>query len=620
MSFTRHTLSGALELSDGTRLDLDVKGGRVALEEARSPYSQINVTVPLPDADTLEKLDPRDNLRAQFTVRQDFGQGGYARDFTAAFAGITHSRTHAWTSVADGSASTVTVDGVETRRNFITNPRFGAGLTSWSVTNVGTVRNVVSPGNYSMTLTPLNTNVTNYIRFGGNASLPSGLIAGRTYTMSGTITTPSTNTPGIGGNARRIGVQITGGTSAGLLTSPAGVAGQTSRVAVTFTMPSDATGLAFNLYNGYTNAATNPVTWSDLLLEESAGAGTYFDGSFGTQALPARASDVTAVYGGKRASAVSADYFEPWNSSFGVRPPTLRNFNVLLRTSEADHRAGELGLIFNTDEMLMQDFALMSQNAIAPLTSTVKGAVNLALSMVNAALSSDSRDASVDDVESLVWQPGVSAWDYVEPLVQKAGLRLYCDEQRIWRLTEPQRTVDGFLSLAASSNVTRGIDSVSLDARSEDSYYDGVVVKYEWQDAAKVRQIAYDIAGDPATARKVYTLTVNDVPYPGPGAARAILTRSQGRGRVLNVDAISDYTAEPGLPLGISLPGSITQTGFVSAVDWEFPEGVMSVKSRGLVETPPDSWTLTPPELVWSSVADDTTWANFPNIPISGGA
>jgi hypothetical protein len=623
VSFTRHSLTGTLELTDGSRVDLDIKDGRVALEEARSPYSQIDVTTSLPESAVLERIDPRSALRAQFTTRSDYGQGSLASEFTQTFTGYTIPTTYAWTGTADASVSTETVNGVETRRNLYPFPSFESSSLSPYLNSgcaVAFVTNWSTNRARSIRLTPNTTSNGSSLRIGAPGTMSFGVIAGRTYTLSGNVYTPVAQSGTLHASARKIVIAIGGGTLVSF-ESPAGPVVGAARVSVTFTIPADATSFVATLWNGAGNAAANHVQWDGILLEETGTLKPYFDGatpSF-TTPRPTTAADVTAVYGGLTAAAVSADYFYAWNS-FGVRSPTIRNYNLSLRSFEADHRAGELRLVFNSDEMLMQDFALLSKDSIAPLTSTVKGAVNLALSKVNAALSPDSLDALVDDVESLVWKPGVSAWDYVEPLVQKAGLRLYCDEQRIWRLTEPQRSVDGFLSLAASSNVTRGIDSVSLDARSEDSFYDGVVVRYEWQDALNVRQTAYDVAGDPASARKVYSFTISDVPYPGPGAATAILRRSQGRGRVLNVDAISDYSTEPGLPLGISLPNSITQTGYVSAVDWEFPEGTMSVKSRGLVETPPDSWTLTPPELVWSSVADDTTWANFPNIPISGGA
>lgn len=621
MTFTRHSLTGTLELTDGSRVDLDIKDGRVALEEARSPYSQINVTTSLPESAVMERIDPRSSLRAQFTTRSDYGQGALASVLSASLP--ASPRSYEWEGTPNASSSVMKVDGVVTRRNQCTNPGFETTTVGWTPFS-GSANLAVSTawkdkGTRSALITPTAGNTNSYIFAGGYSTFAFGMQPGKTYAILGTVNAPIAQTGTLSSHARKMWIQIT--TPGGTVNqySTAGSATGATPIGMSVTVPADATGAYLILMNGATNSAPNLVYWDSVAVIEAVGQPAYFDGSTQTAPLYKTAADLTVRYGGLTAAAVSADYFESWNS-FGVRSPTIRNFNVSLRSFEADHRAGELRLVFNTDEMLMQDFALLSKDSIAPITSTVKGAVNLALSKVNAALSPDSLDALVDDVESLVWKPGVSAWDYVEPLVQKAGLRLYCDEQRIWRLTEPQRSVDGFLSLAASSNVTRGTDSVSLDARSDDSYYDGVVVRYEWQDAANVRQTAYDVAGDPATARKVYSLTVSDVPYPGPGAATAILRRSQGRGRVLNVDAISDYSTEPGLPLGISLPNSITQTGFVSAVDWEFPEGTMSVKSRGLVETPPDSWTLTPPELVWSSVADDTTWANFPNIPISGGA
>lgn len=621
MTFTKHSITGSLELTDGTRLDLDIVNARAALEEARSPYSQIDLTTPIPESAVLEKIDPRAGLRAQLTLRSDYGEGALASVLSASLPAIP--RSYEWEGTPNASSSVLKVDGVVTRRNQCTNPGFETTTVGWTPVS-GSANLAVSTawkntGTRSGLITPTAGNTNSYIYAGGNVTFAFGMQPGKTYAVLGTVNAPVAQTGTLSSHARKMWLQIaTPGGTVNQYSNAGSATGATS-IGMSVTIPADATGAFLILMNGATNSAPNLVYWDSIAVIEVVGQAAYFDGSTPTTPLYKTAADLTARYGGKTAAAVSADYFTPWNS-FGVRSPTLRNFNLGLRSFEADRRQGDFRLVFNSDEMLMQDFALVSQNAIAPTTATVKGAVNLALSKIGAALSFDSLDATVDDVESLNWLPGVTAWDYVEPLVQKAGLRLYCTEQRVWRLVEPQKSVDGFLSLAAANNVTRGSDSISLDARPEDSYYDAVVVEYKWQDALKVSQVAYELAGDPSTARKVYTVRYIDVPYPGPGAATAILRRSQGRGRVLNVDAISDYSAEPGLGLGITLPNSITQTGYVSAVDWEFPDGLMSVKSRGLVETPDDSWTLAPADLLWSTVADDTTWTNFPNIPLSGGA
>jgi hypothetical protein len=621
VTFTRHTMTGSLELTDGTRLALDITDARAALEEARSPYSQIDLTTPIPESDVLERIDPRAGLRAQMTLRSDFGEGALASVLSATLPAIP--RAYSWEGTPNASSSVLKVDGVITRRNQCTNPGFEVSTSGWTPVS-GSANLSVSTvwkerGTRSGLVAPAAANTNSYIYAGGASSFAFGMQPGKTYSLGATLYVPTAQTGTLSTNARKMWVQITTPAGTTNLFSAAGAVTGTTIFGMSVTVPADALGVFVILMNGATNSAANLTYWDSVYVIEGSGQQSYFDGSTPTTPVYKTAADLTARYGGKTAAAVSADYFTPWNS-FGVRPPTIRNFNVGLRSFEADRSRGDFRLVFNTDEMLMQDYALVSQTSIAPTTSTVRGAVNLALSKIGAALSSDSLDATVQDIESLNWNPGVTAWDYVEPLVQKAGLRLYCTEQRVWQLVEPQKTVDGFLSLAAENNVTRGSDSISLDARPEDSYYDAVVVEYKWQDVNKVSQVAYDVAGEKERARKVYTVRYSDVPYPGPGAATAILRRSQGRGRVLNVDAISDYATEPGLGLGISLPNSITQTGYVSAVDWQFPEGVMSVKSRGLVETPPDSWTLAPPELLWSTVADDTTWLNYPNISLGGGS
>ena len=54
--------------------------------------------------------------------------------------------------------------------------------------------------------------------------------------------------------------------------------------------------------------------------------------------------------------------------------------------------------------------------------------------------------------QATVWQPGVSAYDWVSPIVQTGGLRLWCDESRDWHLDLSTTTNETFVSLSSGSN------------------------------------------------------------------------------------------------------------------------------------------------------------------------
>jgi hypothetical protein len=205
------------------------------------------------------------------------------------------------------------------------------------------------------------------------------------------------------------------------------------------------------------------------------------------------------------------------------------------------------------------------------------------------------------DAKMLDWEPGESAWDFVAPLIQTSGLRLYCDERRRWLLVDPATPVDGQINITAGVNLTDGRDTIS---RSRD-WFDAVVVEYSWNDEAGSSKVAWDVAGAPGT--KVLTLRYQR-PYPGPGAAASVLDRSRGRGRVLDISALSDYAATPGIAVQATLPASPIQTGFVSAVTWSLPADEMTVKSRGLTDTPATAWMFLAPGVKWTDSPVGASW------------
>lgn len=217
----------------------------------------------------------------------------------------------------------------------------------------------------------------------------------------------------------------------------------------------------------------------------------------------------------------------------------------------------------------------------------------------------DDRDPDILKIE-----PGETYWDFLAALVQAAGLRLFCDETRSWRLVNPLTfSIEGTIHVAAGTNVTRGTDLVS---RQQDAWFDAVVVKYRWIDSTGAQQVTYDAASDGGT--KVYTKEVNR-PYPGPGAAALLLGWFTGRGRTLDLRALTDLDIMPGKSLIATLPGTPVQVGVVSSVTFEWSaEGdsdEMQVGSRGLIDTPATAWVLQPDDYPWDDVPVGISWDEY---------
>jgi len=204
--------------------------------------------------------------------------------------------------------------------------------------------------------------------------------------------------------------------------------------------------------------------------------------------------------------------------------------------------------------------------------------------------------------ELFTWKPGVSAWDFLEPLTSSAGYRLFCDENRVWRLIDPSTyAVPGVITIAAFNTVT-GSDTIS---RSDPEVFcTGVVVQYTWEDESGIIQIEYDTAGTPG---KVYLLEYR-LPYPGPGAAANILARRSGTGRTQDVTALSNWLATPGMEVTITMPDVLQQRGKIAAVDFSLSDdSLMQIGSRGLIDIPPLSWAAA--TKTWDAVTG--TWITY---------
>lgn len=312
------------------------------------------------------------------------------------------------------------------------------------------------------------------------------------------------------------------------------------------------------------------------------------------------ASDFTATYAGQRASAVSSDYGWPYNS-FGLRASTRRSLDLLLVEREVDHESGTIRLRAKSDEALLQTWAPLA--TLTPGLTSVRAIVSWALGLIGLTLYPGDADGAVE-AGATTWEPGVTAWDYLRPMVDKVGLRLWCDEARNLYLAPPIDGTAGGLSLS-DAKVTRATDTLDRDG----DWFDAVVIRYRWTDVLGATQVAYDTASVDGYS-KVRRLEV-DRPFPGHGAAAALLARTRGRGRVFDLEAVSDYGATPGQALTATLPGTPIQTGLVSSVTWRLPGDRMQITTRDLIDTPATSWLFSPAGRRWSDIPVGTSWEEY---------
>lgn len=208
------------------------------------------------------------------------------------------------------------------------------------------------------------------------------------------------------------------------------------------------------------------------------------------------------------------------------------------------------------------------------------------------------------DVDALTWQPGVTAWEFLEPLVQAVGLRFYCDEARVWHLVDPALVPAGTLAVAENVNLVAADESISRYAE----WFDAVVVRYAWSTDAGVAKVKYDVATEVVGTPKAVLRIDENRPYPGPGYAAAVLHRAEGRGRVFGITALSDYRVTPGDSLEALVPDTPEQNGRVSAVTWDLPSRQMTIRSSGLIDVSPTAWIELDAGVAWTASPVGESW------------
>lgn len=314
-------------------------------------------------------------------------------------------------------------------------------------------------------------------------------------------------------------------------------------------------------------------------------------------------ADLTDVWNGLTIRDISNAYYLEYNP-FGLRSAETRNFSLAVRERQINYVTSEMSLTLSSDEGLLQDFARVANTTYTSPSTSVRTITQYVLDLIGADLETGTADATIA-AGSAIWEPGISAWDYLEPLIQAGSLRLFCDETRKWYLVEDNYNVTGSVNLSYLETLTEATDTISRDSLE---WYDAVVIKYEYVDGSGNTVINYDSAGAPGT--KVLNLTYNSA-YPGAGAAARVLQRAEGRGRVNSISAVSDYTVTPGVSCSLTMPNTDTQVGNVAAVTWALPADEMSITTRGLLEVPDTAWIFTASGIAWEDIAVGVHWNTY---------
>lgn len=527
------TVSQSPWTEDLTEFDAAVLGASVTIDETNRPFIEAVLDVGLPTADLLAEIDPRDDVRMDITldpggvdrnmdlliherrVNPDTGRMELiCRSDEALLIDYSRVATTVDSTAVDLLGSLrdivdyvldVAIPGASLEagsddyafhvdsENLITNPGAETNATT-DVTarncTIGRTATGIIQGAYIFSLSAPSSNDSSMVIGGDSGAMRLGMVAGNTYTVSGTFRVGAGALSGTTNTyARRIAVFHKKPSDSGYTIESSAAAVNTintsTKLSVTFTLPTGTSEAFIRFYNGHSSGI---AYWDALRLSEGWET-SYFDGS----------------------TTGTADYGYSWQGSTGV---------------------------------------------------TVSRRVAL---------------TNPGSIEMALWEPGVSAWDFLAPLVEASGLRLFCDEQRRWYLDAVGGTSPGSTTLNQAEVLTEVEQTIS---RAEGGYT-GVVLKYQWRDRYGNSRERYAAAG---TSERVYVAD-RFGPYPGPDGAAKVLDRLQGAGISLDMSAISDYTIGPWWSFTADLPLDISLEGFISGLTWSFPDGTMTLTTRNIEET-----------------------------------
>lgn len=190
-------------------------------------------------------------------------------------------------------------------------------------------------------------------------------------------------------------------------------------------------------------------------------------------------------------------------------------------------------------------------------------------------------------VAGLVQEPGQDSWSLVHESAARAGVSVYCESDRTWRIAKPQE-----ISADTALNITTGGGGILIESNSvtsKENFHNAVCLRYQWKDTSNVDHTEYGhayVATGPFSLDAIgYNSYVEDrktpvTPDQANAAAEATLRALSRRGRSFVLNSVSAYWLRPSATVTATLPEGEQERLLVSAVYFNFPSGSMSVRLR----------------------------------------
>lgn len=537
---TQQTCAAVLIGTPDVPLSLRDDLGRVSFDDASAPHVEADITIAFPSLATLALIDPRQDRRVRITVTDTGPLGTVTRTFDLGLRGRVPNTRDAtltltlasdealamdYAPIANDPAAYARMTSLRSIINYTLDKAVpGAVLEAFpahdaDVTALDNATNLSPNGGFRQNMTGWTTGAPTFARVAGGPG-----VDGITYYLEGTFN-------GGGGGWFNIG---------GRQAAPTEVAVRPGTIyrSAAWVWVSVATSLAAYIEWGdgnvnFVGQSSGEVinvpanTWTKLTIE------------------------ATAPVGATRAGA----YFY---RTAGTWPANTKMRIAGHRFSEKPTSPYDLFQFFDGDTI---DTAAYTYDWV-----TVAGASPMSKRFNVYGRSSDL----------LLWEAGQNAMEFLMPLVQYAGYRLVCDEQRRWTLRSANYVAPGSIAIRDGINLQDGGDTINRDS---DIWHDAAVAVYTWTDSQNVRQERLDsfqLVTPPKRVKRFNFTT----PYPGPGFAEYAVRRAQGRGREVTATIRANWEATAEQATTIVLNGAPTQTGRAGRLIFDLGRNEITVTAR----------------------------------------
>lgn len=263
------------------------------------------------------------------------------------------------------------------------------------------------------------------------------------------------------------------------------------------------------------------------------------------------------------------------------------------RSKDVLRPANRLVLELWSDEGLAMDYRRLAWDSQPPqsnLLDAIRYHVGIASigSTVPNVVSELPTNYGATAVAGLVQEPGQSGWELIHESASRAGVSVYCDPDRTWRVAKPQA-----IATDTALNLTTGGGGIIIESKavtSRERFRNAVCLRYRWRDTGGAEHVMYGhsyIATGPYSLGEIgYNSHVEDRDTPvtqaqANSAAESTLRALSRRGRSFVLEAVSAYWLRPGQTVTATLPEGLDQERLlVSAVQFSFPSGSMQVRLR----------------------------------------